>query len=54
MEAVLTHLQNAHQEAKNVAIAAIQADGDVEQALAAIKAIYALIQSVTAGTQANG
>jgi len=48
MEAVLAHLTNAHIEAKNVAIAAIQADADIEQALIAIKAIYALIQSVKA------
>jgi hypothetical protein len=44
---VLQSLENAHQQAKNVAIAALQNDQDIEQKdLDAIKSIYACIQAI--------
>ena len=47
MQEVLNFLVQAHQQAKNEAISAIQNDQDIEQRyLDAIKGIYALIQAL--------
>jgi hypothetical protein len=51
MEDFLNTLHTAHQQAKNVAIAALQNDQEIEQhVLDSIKAVYALIQAVKAAT----
>lgn len=51
MEEFLNTLITAHQQAKNVAINALQNDQEIEQhVLDAIKAVYALIQAVKAAT----
>lgn len=51
MQDVLNSLLTAHQQAKDVALAQLQNDQELEQSvLDTIKALYALIQAVKAST----
>jgi hypothetical protein len=51
MQEVLNSLLTAHQQTKDVAIAALQSDQPLEQhVIDTIKSIYALIQAVKAAT----
>ena len=51
MQDVLNSLLQAHQQAKNLAIAALQDDQELEQTiLDTIKSIYACIQAVRAAS----